>query len=297
MRGGALVRLGVVSLVAITVLGCGVPSVDHARTRTPGSGARATFVQPYAAVYRAGKVALERVRETPDWKELEIRVDDPDAGVLIAERRLEGVIPGLRVRDLWSLYFAEAPAGATRVTFVFESSDHPRATVSARSWAKGQEAIFAVMREVLDADVRGAAAREPDPTSTRVARRPAVAPTPAPTVQAERPAAAPTAARTEAPVATRPAPSAVPAGILDRAHAALRASDAWRVATHEQTIAGERVVVIGAWAQLTERGGRCQAAFADDPAPPAYDVARLMRFLADQGIAVDVLPASAFRRR
>ena len=128
MRGAGMVRIAWIGLFGMAAVACGVPSTDDARVRTPESGARSTFAQPYDAVYRAGKAALTRAQDTPEWKELQIRVDDPDAGVLIAERRLEGVIPGVRVRDLWSLYFTRTATGTTQVTFVFESSDHPRPT-------------------------------------------------------------------------------------------------------------------------------------------------------------------------
>ena len=154
--------------------------------------------------------------------------------------------------------------------------------------------IFPVMRELL-AEEPAIAVREPVPPPPVAAKKPVVSPSPVPAIEAERPVVAPAPAPVEARPASRPAPA--PATMLDRANAALRASEAWRVATHEETIAGERVVAIGDWAQLTARSGRCQVVFADDPAPPAYDVARLMRFLADHDIPVDVLPTSAFRRR
>jgi hypothetical protein len=38
-----------------------------------------------------------------------------------------------------------------------------------------------------------------------------------------------------------------------------------------------------------------QIAFPSYPAPPAYDVARLIRFLGDAGFTVEVLLGSAFR--
>jgi hypothetical protein len=291
-----MVRIGWVGVLGALVVACGVPSVDDARVRTPGSGARQTFVQPYADVYRAGKTALELVQQTPDWKELQIRVDDPDGGVLIGERRLEGVVPGVRVRDLWSLYFTRTAEDATQVTFVLESSDQPHATVTARSWAKGQESIFPVMREILAAAEPRTARREPMPAPTLDAGRTGAKPAAQPAVEPPTvPAVVPSPARRAAPVAS--SPPASPATVLDRAAAALRAAADWRIATHEATIAGERVIAIGDWAQLRARASRCQVAFADDPAPPAYDVARLMRFLADHDIPVDVEPSSGFRRR
>jgi hypothetical protein len=84
---------------------------------------------------------------------------------------------------------------------------------------------------------------------------------------------------------------------LDGILAALQSSEEWRRTAARRTIAGDEVVTVGDWAQLEVRGADVAVAFPTYPAPPAYDVARLIRFLGDSGFRVEVLPGSAFRAR
>jgi hypothetical protein len=283
MRG--LRRIASIGLLAMTGVACGVPSPEDARLRPPPSAARTIFARPYAEVYRACKVVIEAEQETPEWKELRLRVDDPEAGVLIAERTLEGIVPGIRVRDLWSFYVARIADDRTQVTYVIESSDQPKASVSARSWARGNGIIFPAMRQILDDT--GTPSVATSPTPARVASASATAP---PT----QPTAAPPPAPVVATRGSRTEAASVRAPILDRAYAALHAANDWRETVRERTFAGEHVVLVGEWAQLTAHDERLRIAFPTYPAPPAYDVARLMGFLADEGFTVEVLPGSAF---
>jgi hypothetical protein len=141
-----------VTAIALIVglAGCGVPSVQEAARRdAPTDGASEDFGRPYDEVYAAAKKALAAQQATLEWRKLRIVHDDPGAGILVAERRLEGVIPGLRVRDLWSFYFARRSADLTGVTFVLESSDQPHAAIGLRSWTKAHTEVFPAMAETL----------------------------------------------------------------------------------------------------------------------------------------------------
>jgi hypothetical protein len=82
---------------------------------------------------------------------------------------------------------------------------------------------------------------------------------------------------------------------LDAVYRALHEDDDWRRATRRRVIAGDEVIGVGEWAQLGVERGRVTVAFPTYPSPPAYDVARLMRFLAERGFDVEVLPGTAFR--
>ena len=305
----------VVALAAVAALaGCGVPSVQEARSRAPGAGASERFARPYAEVYAATKRVLMDEIGTPEWKELRVVVDDPAGGVLIAERVLRGIVPGVRVRDLWSFYLTSAGESLTAVTFVLESSDRPAAATGARSWAKARGSIFPAIADALGPSTVAAAA--PGGAAAPSAAAPAPArtfePAAVPTVPEESPAtegsspvppsrASAAPEEGELPPATPPATPESPASrartALDRAYAALQASGDWRPSVKRRVIAGEDVVTVGEWAQLTTEGGDIQVAFPTYPAPPAYDVARLMRFLADAGFGVDVLPGTSFRAR
>jgi hypothetical protein len=305
--------------MAILCIGaCGVPTAENAARRAPEGGATEYFRRPPAAVYAAAQRVVADARRTPEWKELQVVHDDSTAGVLIAERRLEGVVPGLRVRDLWSFYVR--PRGElTAVTFVFESSDAPTATVGARSWAKARSDIFPAMRDTLGSSpiaTRGeehatmppADAASPPPSDVAGAR-PSDAAGARPLDTAGSPQVAPVSDRgireaapaAHDPAAARSAMAPVdghrtqPPASLARVYALLSSSDEWRRATQKRRLGGQEIVAVGSWAQLEARDGRVAVAFPSYPAPPAYDVARLMRFLADEGIEVDVLPGTAFR--
>ena len=287
-----MARACVMAMVAavLAASGCGVPAVEKAARRAPEGGATEYFGRPLPAVYAAARQVVADATRTPDWKELRVVHDDPAAGVLIAERRLEGVVPGLRVRDLWSFYVR--PSGElTAVTFVFESSDAPTGTVGIRSWAKGRSDIFPAMSEALGS--AAIATRPPDRAAepTRAPRVDATPTTPAPGMAATEHRDATGGAATEA--VERRAPER--AVSLERVYALLSSSDEWRRATHKRRVGGQEIVTVGSWAQLEVRDGRVAVAFPSYPAPPAYDVARLMRFLADAGFDVDVLPGTAFR--
>ena len=286
-------------VMVIVVGGCGVPTAENAARRAPEGGATEYFGRPVPVVYAAVQEVVAEARRTPEWKELQVVHDDPSAGVLVAERRLEGVVPGLRVRDLWSFYVR--PSGElTAVTFVFESSDAPTAAVGARSWAKGRSEVFPAMRETLGgsaslpvrAEERAtppvyASAALPDDRGSHAVAAPDAPTTGTAPAEQHRDAASTAVAAAE----TRPRSSSS----LDRAYAALSSSDDWRRATSKRRLGGQEFVTVGSWAQLEERNGRVAVAFPSYPAPPAYDVARLMRFLGDAGVDVDVLPGTAFR--
>lgn len=275
-------RITLVAALACSGLGCGVPSPEDARLRPPPSAARTSFDRSFAAVYAASKAILEAEQQTPEWKELQIKVDDPAAGILIAERRLAGAVPGLAVRDLWSFYVERLDENRTQVTFVIESSDRPKATVGPRSWAQGNGTIFPAMRRMLSETPTAETPPQRRAPET-VAGRPAPAaprPEPIPAVTASPAQRAANASRTT---------------VLTRVAAALQNDPTWRATTRERSQGGERLVLVGAWAQLSAHDDAVQIAFPSYPAPPAYDVARLMRFLSDAGFTVEVLPGSAFR--
>jgi hypothetical protein len=274
MRVRALVGL---LMVIVGAAACGVPTAEKAAHRAPDGGATEYFARPATEVYAAAQGVVASAKRTPEWKELQVVHDDPSAGVLIAERRLEGIVPGLRVRDLWSFYVRPSD-DLTAVTFVLESSDAPTATVGARSWAKARSDIFPAMRETLGTSSTATPRQRPTTPAAGVA----------PSEEHAHGAAA--SARASA---DRDRPQS--ATSTDRIYAALSSSDEWRRATHKRRIDGQEIVTVGSWAQLETRNGRVAIAFPSYPPPPAYDVARLMRFLADAGVEVDVLPGTAFR--
>ncbi len=283
------------AVVVVSAVGCGAPTVQQAAQRVPNDGTSVSFGRPYADVYAAAERVIEQAIATPEWKELRVVHDDPEGGALIAERKLEGVIPGLRVRDLWSFYFTRTSPELTTVTFVIDSSDWPRGSSGVRSWTKARSEIFPAMAETLGPPVTPptttAASDERAEPATTTAREvsPATAPVSAP---APAPAPAPAAAQ----VAQTSASARPESGLtLGRLHAALEGSEEWRRSIRRRTIRGDDIVTVGDWAQLAVRGERVEVAFPSYPAPPAYDVARLMRFLGDAGFAVDVLPGTAFR--
>jgi hypothetical protein len=219
-------------------LRCPEPGRRTAATAT--DGARTTFDRPSDAVYAASKAILEAEQQTSEWKELQIQVDDPAAGVLIAERRLAGAIPGLAVRDLWSFYVQRVDDAHTQVRFVIESSDRPKAAAGARSWAQGKGTIFPAMRRILSE-----AAENAEPPPQRSAGRATTAAA-VPDVQEREPIAKPTPVAK--PAATKSAPAGARTGILDRVAAALQHDPSWQATTRERTHAGDRLVLVGAWA-------------------------------------------------
>jgi hypothetical protein len=287
-------------VVAIGVAACGAPTVQQAVERNPGSGTTESFGRPYPEVYAAVKSVIAQTATTPEWKELRLVHDDPEHGIVIAERRLEGVIPGVRVRDLWSFYLTRAEPELTRVTFVLDSSDRLAAAGAARSWAKAKSDVFPAISEALGPPPPRRAADTHTPPD---ARAPLAG-------QARRDEAPPAAARTTAP-RDEVAPPAVALSAPPRAgapvyggearhgiadvYAALQASDDWRRSARRRTLAGDDVVTVGDWAQLDVRGDRVEVVFPSYPAPPAYDVARLVGFLGQAGFRVEVLPGTAFR--
>jgi len=287
-------------MVAIGVAACGAPTVQQAVERRPDSGVSESFGHPYAEVYAAVKTVIARTAMTPEWKELRLVHDDPEHGIVIAERRLEGVIPGVRVRDLWSFYLERSAPDLTRVTFVLDSSDRPGAAAGARSWAKAKSDVFPALSEALGPPPPRRAADAHTPPDARApsagaARRdeppPAAARATAPHDEVAPPGAAHNApARVGAPVHGAEAHH----GIAD-VYAALQGSDEWRRSTRRRTLAGDDVVTVGDWAQLDVRGDRVEVVFPSYPAPPAFDVARLVGFLGQAGFRVEVLPGTAFR--
>ena len=289
-------RPGGVVAVAMVFAGfaCGVPTVENAARRAPEGGATEYFGRPVPAVYGAAQKVVAEATHTPEWKELRVVHDDPATGILIAERRLEGVVPGLRVRDLWSFYVR--PSGElTAVTFVFESSDVPTGTVGVRSWVKGRSDIFPAMSEILGiTQVVVDRTAEPEANATGAPRAEVVPTTPAPRVAAPAAAGHRDAAGGAATEAVARRASQPPVSV-ERVYALLSSSDEWRRATQKRRVGGQEIVTVGSWAQLEVRDGRVAVAFPSYPPPPAYDVARLMRFLGDAGLDVDVLPGTAFR--